>query len=97
MLDGQVEQIKRDFAGNAITLEGTGDFTDLPGVLEARRENGSWRLALQPGTSAQDVFRSLAAREGVRIERFELAEASLDDIFVTVVQDQQQVGEQADA
>jgi len=95
MLDGQVEQIKRDFAGNAITLEGSGDFTDLPGVLEARHENGIWRLALQSGTRAQDVFRALAAREGVRIERFELAEASLDDIFVTVVQGQEQTGEEA--
>jgi len=32
------------------------------------------------------VFRTLAARENVKIERFELAEPSLDDIFVNVVQ-----------
>jgi len=88
MLYGEVEAIKRDFAGNAITLAGTGDFSGLPGVLEARRDNDLWHLALQPGTASQDIFRALAAREGVRIERFEIAEASLDDIFIAVVQGQ---------
>ena len=88
MLYGEVEQIRHDFAGNAITLAGTGDFAGLPGVLEARRENDLWHLALQPGTASQDVFGALAAREGVRIERFEIAEASLDDIFIAVVQGQ---------
>jgi ABC-2 type transport system ATP-binding protein len=88
MLYGQVEKIKHDFAGNAITLAGTGDFAGLPGVLEARRENDHWHLALQPGTDSQDVFRALAAREGVKIEHFDIAEASLDDIFIAVVQGQ---------
>jgi ABC-2 type transport system ATP-binding protein len=97
MLYGGVEQIKRDFAGNAITLAGTGEFTGLPGVLEARRENGLWHLALQAGASSQDVFRALAAREGVKIERFEIAEASLDDIFIAVVQGQQVPAEEAHA
>jgi ABC-2 type transport system ATP-binding protein len=93
VLYGEVEQIKRDFAGNAITLAGTGDFTGLPGVLEARRENSGWHLALQPGTSSQDIFRALAAREGVKVDRFEIAEVSLDDIFVAVVQDHRQAAE----
>jgi len=97
MLYGQVDQIRRDFAGNAITLSGSGDFSNLPGVLEARRENDAWHLALQAGTSSQDVFRALAGREGVKVERFEIAEASLDDIFVAVVQDRQQAGEDAHA
>jgi len=85
VLYGAVDEIKRQFAGNAVTLEGRGDFTSLPGVLEVRRHNGAWHLALAPGTSAQDIFRALAARSDVKIERFEIAEPSLDDIFVTVV------------
>jgi ABC-type uncharacterized transport system ATPase subunit len=32
------------------------------------------------------VFRALASRPDVKIERFELAEPSLDDIFINVVQ-----------
>ena len=85
VLYGGVEEIKRDFAGNAVVVEGQGDLTDVPGVLQARQENGAWHLALAPGTSPQDVFRALATRDEIRIERFEIAEPSLDDIFVSGV------------
>lgn len=86
VLYGEVSQIKRDFAANAVVVEGHGDFSRLPGVLEARRENGSWHLALAQGVGPQAIFRALAARDDLKVERFELAEPSLDDIFVTVVQ-----------
>jgi len=86
VLYGEVEQIKRDFAGNAVVVEGQGDFTNVPGVLETRQQNGEWHMALKPGTGPQDVFRALAAREGIKVERFEIAESSLDDVFVSVVQ-----------
>jgi ABC-2 type transport system ATP-binding protein len=87
VLYGAVNEIRRRFAGNAITLEGQGDFTNLPGVLEARRHNGAWHLALAAGTLPQDIFRALAERSDVKIERFEIAEPSLDDIFISVVQE----------
>ena len=87
VLYGPVGEIKREFAGNAVVLEGQGDLSGLPGVLEARKENGTWHLTLERGVDPQSVFRAVAAREGVRIERFALEEPSLDDIFVQVVQD----------
>ena len=87
VLYGAVDEIKRSFAGNAVTIHGEGDFTGLPGILEARMEDGDWRLSLAPGTQPQDVFRALAQRPDVRIDRFELAEPSLDDIFISVVSD----------
>jgi ABC-2 type transport system ATP-binding protein len=86
VLYGKVDEIKRQFAGNAVVIEGQGDFSGLPSVLETRRENNTWRLALAAGASPQDVLRAVAARPAVKIERFEIAEPSLDDIFVTVVQ-----------
>ncbi|MCB9136265.1 MAG: ATP-binding cassette domain-containing protein [Anaerolineales bacterium] len=85
VLYGAVNEIKRNFAGNAVVIEGNGDFEQIPGVAETRRENGTWHLGLEVGMDPQEVFRFLANREGVRIERFELAEPSLDDIFVNVV------------
>jgi ABC-2 type transport system ATP-binding protein len=86
VLYGAVDEIKRSFAGNAVVIEGQGDFTHIPGVLETRKHNDTWHLALKIGTDPQAVFRTLAARENVKIERFELAEPSLDDIFINVVQ-----------
>jgi ABC-2 type transport system ATP-binding protein len=86
VLYGEVREIKRNFAGNAIVVEGHGDFTLIPGVLESRNHNDTWHLALQVGVDPQAVFRTLAAREDLRIERFELAAPSLEDIFISVVQ-----------
>ena len=94
VLYGEVDRIKRDFAGNAVVVEAQGDLSDLPGVLDARRENGAWHLALAQGTGPQDLFRALAARDGIVVERFEIAEPSLDDIFVSVVRGD---GEEQDA
>ncbi len=89
VLYGSVEQLKRNFAGNAITLDGQGDFGELPGVLEARRHNGSWQLVLSEGADPQRVLQTLVTRAGVKIEHFELAEPSLEDIFVSVVKNGQ--------
>ncbi|MFN2292465.1 MAG: ABC transporter ATP-binding protein [Anaerolineae bacterium] len=87
VLYGPVAEIKHNFAGNAVVVEGQGDFTRIPGVMETRRQNGTWHMALEIGTDPQAVLRSLAAREDLRIERFELEEPSLDDIFIQTVQE----------
>ena len=87
VLYGEVEQIKRRFAGNAIELRGQGDFSNIPGVLEARQMNGTWHLALAPGVDPQHIFRQLAADPTTTIDRFEIAKPSLDDIFITVVKE----------
>ncbi len=86
VLYGEVDQIKRSFAGNAVRVDGQGEFEHLPGVLQTRRTNGSVQLTLEPGTSPQDIFRDLARMDNIRIERFEIAEPSLDDIFISIVQ-----------
>jgi len=86
VLYGGVDDIKHKFAGNALVIEGQGDFSQIPGVLEARKEDGAWHMSLEIGVDPQVVFRAIAARQDIKIERFELAEASLDDIFVQVVQ-----------
>jgi len=97
VLYGEVDEIKRQFAGNAVLIEGQGDFGQVPGVLEARGDNGAWRLALGVGTDPQTVFRAIAERQDTRIERFELAAASLDDIFIQVVAGQPAEEEAGDA
>jgi ABC-2 type transport system ATP-binding protein len=91
VLYGEVDQIKHSFAGNAVTITGQGDFSNVPGVMEARQVNGDWHMSLAQGTSPQEVFRALAARDGIKIERFEIAEPSLDDIFIWVVQGRQEL------
>jgi len=86
VLYGEVDKIKRDFAGNAVNIDGKGNFEGVPGVLETRSENGEWHLILESEINPQDVFRALAQRDDITIDRFEIAEPSLDDIFISVVQ-----------
>jgi ABC-2 type transport system ATP-binding protein len=88
VLYGKVSEIKRNFAGNAVTLRGHGNFEDLPGALHVHQENGAWQIGLQPGVSPQEIFRALASRGDVTVERFEISEPSLEDIFVQTVQEQ---------
>lgn len=90
VLYGEVSKIKREFAGNAIILAGHGDFSQIPGVLEARSENGTWHLALGSGADPQAILRHLAAQPEITVERFEIAAPSLDDIFVRVVEEGRQ-------
>jgi ABC-2 type transport system ATP-binding protein len=85
VLYGEVEQIKRNAAGNAVLVEGQGDWGCIPGVLEVRAVDGAYRLGLARGVRPQDVFRALAGQD-VRVDRFEVAEPSLDDIFIAAVQ-----------
>jgi ABC-2 type transport system ATP-binding protein len=89
VLYGEVSQIKRGFSGNAVRVQGQGQFSQIPGILQIHRHNGSYQMTLEPRTSPQDIFRCLAQMENVKVERFEIAEPSLDDIFVSVVQDHQ--------
>jgi ABC-2 type transport system ATP-binding protein len=86
VLYGEVNQIKRDFSGHALVLQGQGELGSLPGVLEIRQQNGEYHLPLETGADPQAVLRALADAGTFRIERFALAQPSLDDIFIGVVQ-----------
>ncbi|MGE5220810.1 MAG: ABC transporter ATP-binding protein [Omnitrophica WOR_2 bacterium] len=86
VLYGNVEEIKHSYMGNAVLVEGEGDFSRIPGILNTRRENGNWHLALSTGVRPQDVFRSIASMEAAKVERFVIEEPSLDDIFVSIVE-----------
>ncbi len=86
VLYGEVDQIRRDFAGNAVVVAGQGNFEDIPGVLEVRNENGAMHLILAADTTPQVIFRALANQPNFQIEKFEIAAPSLDDIFISVVQ-----------
>ena len=96
VLYGEVDRIKRNFAGNAVVVEGQGDFSTVPGVMEVRQENGEWHLILESAATPQEIFRYLASRDDMVIDRFEIAEPALDDIFIAVVQsDGQEEGDNA--
>ncbi|MCY4448634.1 MAG: ATP-binding cassette domain-containing protein [Chloroflexi bacterium] len=85
VLDGPLTDIKRRFAGNDLFVATDVDPQDADGVLVSRRDGPGYALRLAEGSAPEDVLRSLLER-GAKIDRFELATPSLEEIFLRVVQ-----------
>jgi len=86
VLYGTVNEVRRQFAANAVLVEGHGRLERLPGVtaVEPQGENGTLQLRLEDGATPQEVFRALAAQPAYAVERFAVALPTLDEIFVQV-------------
>ena len=85
MLYGELEQIRRQYAGNAVLVRASKPLpADLPGVLDLAAHNSASRLTLSPGVSPQDLLRNLVELD-IPLEQFEIAVPTLDEIFIRVV------------
>lgn len=84
VLYGDVREIKRQYTGRDVVIQGEGDFTQIPGVV-SHQQNGAWHLLLDEETSAKEVLRFLSNQPDVTVERFEIEQPSLEDIYVAVV------------
>ncbi len=87
-LYGAVDDIRRQYALQAVRVEGEGDWTKLAGVRSVElSENGKQAalLYLEDGTTSDSVLAEIAVRDDMHIRAFELAVPSLNDIFVQVV------------
>jgi ABC-2 type transport system ATP-binding protein len=85
-LYGPVNEVRRRYALNAVEIEGTGDWTKVPGVSQVERHNGGALLHLAPNVTPNDLMGSLAATPGVSVEKFAMAVPRLNDIFIRVVE-----------
>jgi ABC-2 type transport system ATP-binding protein len=91
-LYGAVDDIRQQYAQNAVIVEGRGNWAALPGVARIEpKENGrkGALLYLTPGTTAEQMLAAIAAAPDTSIERFERAVPSLNDIFIRVVEGQE--------
>ncbi len=87
-LYGTVDEIRKQYALQAVRVEGQGDWTKLAGVRTVElSENGKQTalLYLEDGTTSDSVLAEIAVRDDMHIRSFELAVPSLNDIFVQVV------------
>lgn len=85
VLYGPVGEIRDHFATHAVEVEVEGELLQVPGVEREIIHDGSHRLVLSEGTVPEDVLRTLAGRQDLRVRRFESVRASLEEIFVQVV------------
>jgi len=86
VLEGDLAEIKMRFSKNVLTFRFRGDHRALeahPGVERVGTFGQELSVALREGTDPNDVLR-YAVDKG-RVERFEIGEMSLHDIFISQV------------
>jgi ABC-2 type transport system ATP-binding protein len=85
VLYGNLDEIRRRFAGQAVLVRAQGDLPSIPGVEQESVTNGTVKLALSEPATPQSVLQALLA-ENVVVEHFEIAIPALDEIFIRVVE-----------
>jgi len=84
VLQGGLEEVRRQHAGNAVLVRVAGDLPAVAGVQSTAPYNHSTKWTLSEGTTPQDVLRQLVAT-GATVEQFEIALPSLEEVFIRVV------------
>ncbi|MEP7284789.1 MAG: ATP-binding cassette domain-containing protein [Chloroflexota bacterium] len=89
VLYGSVDEVRQQYAENAVTVSGQGDWQNLPGVQSVRPGEGgrSATLMLDDHTTPDQIMQALAANPDYHVRSFALAIPSLNDIFIRVAGD----------
>ncbi len=85
VLYGGVNDIRRQYAENAVRVTAQGTLPAIDGVTESSRRGNAHTLTLPKDMNPQAVLAQLATTPGLLIESFELALPTMDDIFVRIV------------
>jgi ABC-2 type transport system ATP-binding protein len=85
VLYGPLDDIREQFATNAVEVDLRGQLDEVPGVTRLTTRNGGYRMTLEKGMQPEALLQTLVAMPEVTVERFERVQTSLDDIFVQVV------------
>jgi hypothetical protein len=60
---------------------------DCPAVLQPSRQNGTWRLEVAEAQAALEQLVTFSGSEGVRISEINTITASLEDAFMSFLQE----------
>ena len=86
VLQGDLKTIKSGYGKNNVQIEyeGNGDFLEKNPLMSAYNNYGNYvEVRLAPGADAQQLLQMVAARS--RVNKFELMEPSLEEIFINTV------------
>jgi len=87
VLEGSIREVKRGFSRNAVALRLVGGESVLANssfISKVQRHSDGLEVLLAKGTTAQSLLKELIAADAI-IERFEMIEPSLHDIFIEKV------------
>ncbi len=95
VLYGAIQDVREQYAENAVTVSGEGQWETLPGVSHVERsKNSHATLYLAPNVTPDHVLRAIADGD-YTLRHFELAIPSLEEIFIRVVGEDHVEGVQA--
>ena len=86
-LSGSLAEIKQKFSHNVVNLEYDGDgtfVTSLPMVERVNDYGHAMHITLKDGADPNALLKTIV-EQGLRVYRFEVAETTLDEIFIDVV------------
>lgn len=86
VLQGDLKSIKASYGKNNVQIEyeGNGDFLEKNPLVSSYNNYGNYvEVRLAPGADAQQLLRMVADRS--RVNKFELMEPSLEEIFINTV------------
>jgi ABC-2 type transport system ATP-binding protein len=85
ILYGNLDSIRREHAGHEVVVRTTSKIPKLDSVESMKSNNSTIKLVLNEGATPQDVLADLVSSD-VKVEKFEIALPTLDEIFIKVVQ-----------
>lgn len=86
VLYGSVNEVRQQYAENAVIVSGEGDWQALRGVSKVKPNEGgrSYTLQLDDQTKPDDILQAVATSSAYHLRSFALAVPSLNDIFIRV-------------
>jgi ABC-2 type transport system ATP-binding protein len=86
VLYGSVDEVRQQYAENAVVVSGQGEWQKLPGVRSVKSDEAGRNvtLMLDEHTTPDDIMQALAVSPNYKVRSFALAVPSLNDIFIRV-------------
>lgn len=86
VLYGPVDEVRQQYAENAVIVSGEGDWKSLPGVIAVKPDETGRNITLKldNNTAPDDIMQMLAASPNYKVRSFALAVPRLNDIFIRV-------------
>ena len=91
LLYGEINSIRDQYAGHTLIIRTQERLPSMEGVLNVESHNSTSRLTLSPDVSPPDILHQLI-EDNILIERYEIAIPTLDEIFIQVIQEQEETG-----
>ena len=84
-LHGNLDEIRYSYYGHSVIIRTHDQIPNIPGIRSIEPINGEYQINLEENTTPEHVLKQLVNMD-VKLESFQFAIPSLDEIFIRAVQ-----------